>query len=132
VKSFVAFVIAVPLAVELLGALLAIADARRHPDARVGAVERLAVPLLAWGLLWWWIGAAAWGVVLGAMVLVIVAHVVTFYMMRWLLQRPTWQSTSVDTDDPEERAPATMGIGKGERNLSPGRSTDAPASRSSR
>ena len=124
-KSFVAFVIAVPLSVELLGALMAIVDARRQPDARAAAVERLALPLLAWGLLWWWVGADGWGVLLGAIALVVAAHVVAFHSMRWALRRPAWQTTAVDTDDAEERAPATTGIGKGERNLSPGRSTDA-------
>ena len=127
-KSFAVFVVTVPLAVELLGALFAIFDARGLPDARAAAAERLAIPLLVWGLLWWLAGADAWAVMLGAVALVLVAHVVTFYAMRWLLQRPAWQTTAVDTDDSEERAPATMGIGKGERNLSPGRSTGARGS----
>jgi len=122
-KSLVAFVIALPLTVELLGAALAIRDARGAPDARAAAVERLALPLLAWGVLWWWMGARGWDVMLGAMALVIVAHALTFYAMRALLRKPWFQTNAVDTDEAEERAPATMGIGKGERNLSPGRST---------
>ncbi|HTO59479.1 MAG TPA: hypothetical protein VMJ74_16885 [Pseudomonadales bacterium] len=122
-KSLVAFMIAIPLTVELLGAALAIRDARRAPDARAAAAERLALPLLAWGALWWWIGAAGWDVMFGAMALVVVAHVLTFYATRALLRRPRFQTNAVDTDETEERAPATMGIGKGERNLSPGRST---------
>jgi hypothetical protein len=125
VKSLVAFIIAVPLAVELLGAVMAIVDARRQPDARAAAVERLAVPLFVWGLLWWWVGADSWRVMVGAVAFVLAAHVVGFYAARWLLRRPACQTTAVDTDDEWERAPATMGIGKGERNLSPGRSTDA-------
>jgi hypothetical protein len=132
VKSFVAFVFAVPLAVEVLGALMGIVDARRQPDGRAAAVERLTVPLLAWGFLWWWIGAGGWAVMFGAMALVIAAHVVAFYATRWLLRRPAWQTIAIDTDTAAaERAPATTGIGKGERNLSPGLSTGALESRPS-
>ena len=127
-KSFVAFLVAVPLSVELLGALMAIVDARRQPDARAAAVERLATPLLAWGLIWWSIGADGWRAMFGAIALVIAAHVVGFYAARWLLRRPAWQTAAVDTDAVDERAPATMGIGKGERNLSPGQSTGARGS----
>jgi hypothetical protein len=123
VKSLVVFVIAIPVSVELLGALLAVVDARRIPDARAAAVERLAIPVFAWGLLWWFIGADGWRVLIGALASVVVGHVVVFYVVRSLLRRPSMQTRAIDTDDPE-RAPATTGIGKGERNLSPGRSTD--------
>jgi hypothetical protein len=124
VRSLVVFVLAIPLSVELSGAIFAVADAWRTPDARAAAVERLAVPVFGWGLLWWFAGVDGWRVLFGAIAFVFAAHVVTFYAMRSLLRRPSLQTLSIDTDDPE-RAPATMGIGKGERNLSPGRGTDA-------
>jgi hypothetical protein len=124
VRTLVVFVVAIPLSVELLGALFAVFDARRIPDARAAAVERLALPIFGWGLLWWFVGVDGWRVLLGAVALVVAAHAVTFYSVRALLRRPSLQTLAIDMDDPE-RAPATMGIGKGERNLSPGRSTDA-------
>ncbi len=128
-KNVLGFVLAVAVSVELLAAVLSVFDARRRPSERAAAVERLALPTLLWGAVWWFVGVSGGWVLLAAMLVVVVAHVITFHVGQWLLRMPGRQTLSVDTDvaipDPQKRAPATMGTGKGERNLSPGRSSDA-------
>ena len=47
-KDAIAFVIAVPLTVEMFGAMYAVFDAWRDRNSRSAALERLAVPLAAW------------------------------------------------------------------------------------
>jgi hypothetical protein len=92
------FIIAVPLSVELFGSMYAVFDARRHPESRAAAVERLAIPLLVWGCLWWWIGAEAWYVLAAAWAVVLICHSAVFYGARWLIRRPDTQTIAIDTD----------------------------------
>jgi hypothetical protein len=101
-KDVIAFVIAMPLTVELFGALYAVFDAWRERDSRSAALERLAIPLAAWGLLWWWIGAAGWWVLAAAFGSVLVCHVVVFYAGRWLIGRPGTRTIVVDTDHADD------------------------------
>jgi len=98
-RNVIAFVIAVPVTVELFGALYAVFDARRDGDSRSAALERLAIPLAAWGLLWWWIGAGGWRLLAAAFALVIVGHVTVFYAGKWLIRRPGIQTVVVDADE---------------------------------
>jgi len=96
------FIIAVPLSVELFGSMYAVFDAWRHPESRAAAVERLAIPLMVWGFLWWWIGAEAWYVLAAAWAVVLICHIAVFYGARWLIRRPDTQTIAIDTDaDPE-------------------------------
>jgi hypothetical protein len=96
------FIIAVPLSVELFGSIYAVSDAWRHPESRAAALERLAVPLMVWGMLWWWVGAEAWDVLAAAWAVVLVCHIAVFYGGRWLIRRPGTQTLAIDTDtDPE-------------------------------
>ncbi len=93
-----AFLVALPLSVELLGAACAVLDARHHLDLRAAALERLAVPLLAAGILWWLIGAAKWPLLVAAVLLAFLCHIVWFYVTRWLLRRPGAQTVALDTE----------------------------------
>lgn len=118
-NSILAFVLGVPLAAELLGACLSVLDSWRQPDGRAAAVERLAVPMLLWGALWWLVGADA-GVPLWSALLAVAAwQVISFYCMRLLSRWRGFQTIAIDTDIVErvppggKRAPATMGIGEG-------------------
>jgi hypothetical protein len=100
-KDVIAFIIAVPLTVEMFGALYAVFDARHDRDSRSAALERLAIPLAAWGLLWWWVGADGWQILATAFAAILVCHVAVFYAGRWLIQRSGTQTISVDTDADE-------------------------------
>ncbi len=101
-KDVFAFVVAIPLTVELFGALYAVFDAWRDSDARSAALERLAIPLAVWGLFWWWIGADGWHVLAAALATILIAHIVVFYAGRWLIRRPGVQTLVVDTDGTDE------------------------------
>jgi hypothetical protein len=92
------FIIAVPLSVELFGSIYAVFDAWRHPESRAAAAERLAFPLMVWGVLWWWIGVEAWYVLAAAWAVVLVCHIAVFYGVRWLIKRPDNQTIAIDTD----------------------------------
>ena len=96
-NEVIAFVIAVPLTVELFGALYAVFDAWRDRDSRSAALERLAVPLAAWGLLWWWIGAAGWQILAAAFATILVCHMAVFYVGGWLIRRSGIQTLAIDT-----------------------------------
>ncbi len=93
-----AFFIAVPLAVELIGAVCAVFDASGHSDVRAAALERVALPLFAWGALWWLIGAAGWPLLVAAVVFVVLCHIVAFYAVRWALRRPRVHMIAIDTE----------------------------------
>jgi hypothetical protein len=101
-RDVIAFVIAVPLTVELFGALYAVFDAWRDRNSRSAALERLAVPLAVWGVLWWWIGADGWRILAAAFASVIVCHMAVFYAGGWLIRRPGTQTIVVDTDHADE------------------------------
>lgn len=92
------FIIAVPLSVELFGAMYAVFDAWGLPESRAAAVERLAVPLMVWGVLWWWIGVGAWHVLAAAWVFALACHILVFYGGRWLIRRPDIQTIAIDSD----------------------------------
>jgi hypothetical protein len=124
-----AFIVGIPLAVELLGACFSIFDCWRLPAARAAAVERLAVPMLCWGALWWAVGLDAWPTLLTALTLVFVWQLIAFYGAQLLSRWSRFQTIAVDTDsaegssESEKRAPATMGIGEGRgsrRGVEPG------------
>ena len=96
--AVLAFVVAVPLSVEFFGALYAVFDAWSHADSRAAALERLAIPLMSWGALWWLVGVEAWHLILAALVFVLFCHIVMFYGTRWWLKRPSAQTIAVDTE----------------------------------
>jgi len=104
VKQMVAFVVAVPLTVELFGALYAVFDAWRARDSRSDALERLAIPMAGWGVLWWWIGAAGWLVLAAAFATTLVCHLAAFYAVRLLIRRSGIQTLAIDTDGTDEPA----------------------------
>ena len=101
-NAIVAFVIAVPLTVELFGAVYAVFDAWRDRDSRSAALERLAIPMAAWGLLWWWIGPAGWQVLATAFATILVCHVAVFYVGGWLIRRSGIQTLAIDTDGSDD------------------------------
>jgi hypothetical protein len=103
-KGVIAFIVAVPLTVELFGALYAVFDAWRDSDSRSAALERMAIPLAAWGLCWWWVGADGWRILAAAFATILVAHIVVFYAGRWLIRRAGVQTLVVDTDSSDESA----------------------------
>jgi hypothetical protein len=92
------FLAALPLSVELLGAIFSIADGWRSTGAKADALERLALPLFCWGGLWWLIGVDGWPVMLGALSSVLFLQVASFYAVRLLISRPRLQTQSIDTD----------------------------------
>jgi hypothetical protein len=94
----VAFIVAVPLSIELLGALYAIFDVQRDTDARAAAVERLALPLLLWGTLWWLLGIEAWRLLIAALAFTLLCHVTWFFAAQWLIRRESLQTIAVDTE----------------------------------
>ena len=124
--TFVAFVFGIPLAAELLGACLSVRDSWRQPDARAAAVERLAIPLLLWGTLWWCVGADAGAPLWSALLFVAAWQVVSFYGIRMLSGWSRFQTIAVDTDIVEhgppggKKSPGDNGDWGGERK-SPGR-----------
>jgi hypothetical protein len=118
VNGVLAFVLGIPLAAELLGACLSVFDSWRQPDARAAAVERVAIPMLLWGALWWLVGADAGVPLWSALLTVGLWQVVSFYAIRLLSRWRRFQTIAIDTDiagdtTGEKRAPATMGIGEG-------------------
>jgi len=96
--NVIAFVVAVPLSVELFGAFYAVFDASRQPESRAAAVERLAVPLIVWAAFWWLVGAEAWYLLAAALGFVVICHIAVFYIGAWLIRRPNMQTISVDTE----------------------------------
>jgi hypothetical protein len=117
-NTVLAFVFGIPLAAELLGACLSVLDSWREPNARAAAVERLAIPLLLWGALWWCVGADASAPLWSALLIVAGWQVISFYGIRLLSSWRRFQTIAVDTDVVErgpggKKAPATMGIGEG-------------------
>ncbi len=101
-KELIAFVVAVPVTVEMFGAMYAVFDAWRDRDSRSAALERLALPLAAWGVLWWWVGASGWQILFAAFAAILVCHIAVFYVGRWLIQRSAIQTIAVDTDRDQE------------------------------
>ena len=101
-RDVIAFIIAVPLTVELFGALYAVFDAWRDIESRSAALERLAIPLAAWGVLWWWVGADGWQILGAAFAAILVCHIAVSYAGRWLIRRSGIQTISVDTDYTDE------------------------------
>jgi hypothetical protein len=97
--ALLAVVLGVPLTIELLGSCQAVYDAWGDHEQRAAAAERLAPRLLAWGLLWWLLGAAAWHVLVWITVLVASWQTVAFYAARWLSRWSRFQTAAVDRDD---------------------------------
>ena len=97
-KSVVVFLLALPVSVELWGALFGVLDGWRVAASRAAALERFAVPLLLWGALWWLLGVGAWRLMVIALVLILACQVVTFYGMRLLIRIPRLQTIAIDTD----------------------------------
>ena len=120
------FVAAIPLSVELAGACVAVFDNFGQLESRAAAVERVAVPLLLWGALWWLGGPGAAPIMLAAMAFVLVwqfiAHAALALLGRW----PRFFTTSIETDSQwgalpsEKKSPGDNGDWGGERK-SPGR-----------
>jgi hypothetical protein len=94
-----AVLLGIPLTIELLGSCQAVYDARQDREQRAAAVERLAPRLLAWGVLWWLLGATAWHALAWVTVLVAAWQTVAFYAARWLSRWSSFQTVAVDRDD---------------------------------
>lgn len=125
-RTLLAILVGIPLAVELLGAVCAIRDGWSQPDARAAAVERLAVPMLMWGLLWWIAGATAGPVLSAVLVGVALWQFVAFAVVRLLSRWRRFQTVAEDTDaivtavSSGKKSPGDSGDWGGERQ-SPGR-----------
>ncbi len=97
-KSVIVFLFALPVSVELWGALFGVLDGWRVATSRAAALERSAIPLLLWGALWWLGGVGAWRLMVIALVVVLGCQVVTFYGTRLLIRIPSLQTTAIDTE----------------------------------
>src|SRR5262245_26624553 len=120
-NTLLAFLFGIPLAAELLGGCLSIVDSWNEPNARAAAVERLAIPLLLWGGLWWWVGADASGPLWSALLIVAGWQVVSFYGVELLGRWRRFQTIAVDTDTlahggpTQKKSPGDNGDWGGER-----------------
>jgi len=103
VNTVIAFVVAMPLSVEMLGALYGVRDGWAHTGSKAAALERLAAPLLCWCCLWWLVGVEMWHVMLAALVVVVILHVVTHYTTVLMISRPRFQTNAIDTDSDDDR-----------------------------
>ena len=101
-KSVAVFLLALPLSVELWGALFGVMDGWRASASRAAALERFAVPLLLWGAVWWFGGVSAWRVLLVALLVVLACQVATFYGTRLLIRLPRVQTNAIDTESDAE------------------------------
>jgi len=120
--SVIAVLLGVPLTIELLGALLSIRDNWTDRERRAAAVERVALPLLAWGLLWWLLGRAAWPALAWTSAFVVAWQIGAFYVARWVSRWPAAQTSAVSRDEAEhvrKRSPGDNGDWGGESS-SPG------------
>jgi hypothetical protein len=122
--SVIAVLLGIPLTIELLGGCQSIRDNWNDHERRAAAVERLALPLLAWGALWWLLGTGAWRELAWVTVFVVIWQVSVFYATRWLSHWSALQTAAVDRDDataqdPEKRSPGDNGDWGGESS-SPG------------
>lgn len=97
-KSLIVFVLALPVSMELWGAVFGVWDGWRVAASRAAALERFAVPMLLWGALWWLGGVGAWRLMVIALVVVLACQVVTFYATRLLIRIPRLQTTAIDTE----------------------------------
>jgi hypothetical protein len=97
-KSVIVFLLALPVSVELWGALFGVLDSWRVAASRAAALERFAIPLLLWGALWWLVGVGAWRLMVIALVVVLACQVVTFYATRLLIRVPRLQTIAIDTE----------------------------------
>jgi len=119
------FLVAVPISVELLGGCMSIRDNWADTETRAAAVERLSIPVLCWGALWWIAGSNAGGVLAAALAFVAVWQAVMFYGAAALLKLPRFHTIAIATDDaagPERKSPGDNGDWGGERS-SPGHTT---------
>ena len=101
-KTLIAFVVALPLSVEVLGALFWVRDGWGDTASKASALERLAAPLLCWGGLWWLVGIDRWRAMLAAVVVVLVLHIVAYYGTRLIISRPRFQTRAIDTDSADD------------------------------
>ena len=97
-KSVLVFLLALPLSVELWGALFGVMDSWRAAVSRAAALERVAMPLLLWSALWWLGGFSAWRLLLVALLVVLACQVATFYGARLLIRLPRVQTNAIDTE----------------------------------
>jgi|APFre7841882724_1041349.scaffolds.fasta_scaffold141747_1 hypothetical protein len=101
-NALVVLIVALPLSVEVLGALFGLRDGWADTASKASALERLATPLLCWGGLWWLAGIDMWRVMLAALVVVLILHVATYYAGRVLISRPRFQTHAIDTDSDDD------------------------------
>jgi hypothetical protein len=109
--SVIAVLLGLPLTIELLGACLSIRDNWTDQERRAAAVERLALPLLLWGALWWLLGSSAWPALIWLSGLVVAWQLAVFYVTRWLSHWPVLQTNAIDRDDVVEGAPGKRSPG---------------------
>jgi len=122
VTSVIAVLLGVPLTIELLGAGLSIRDNWTDRERRAAAVEGVALPLLAWGALWWLLGRAAWPALAWTSGFVVAWQIGAFYIARWISHWPAAQTRAVNRDETErpiKRSPGDNGDWGGESS-SPG------------
>jgi len=93
------FVVAVPLSIELLAAMLAFIDLGHRPGLWPRVLERLAVPTAALGAVLWAASPLHWDVIAFAVLVVLAWQVVVFLVQRWFTGNPKFSAARFDTDE---------------------------------
>ena len=101
-NTLMVLILALPLSVEVLGALFSVRDGWGESASKASALEHLAAPLLCWGALWWLVGIDMWRAMVAALVAVLILHVVTHFAVRLLISRPRFQTHAIDTDSGDD------------------------------
>lgn len=92
------FLIGIPIAVEVIAALLGFRDCIHIRGLRAHAVERLIVPLFALGVLLWLASPVHWMTIAAAFAVVLAWQVLVHIGMQVALRRQSFQSRVIDTD----------------------------------
>jgi sterol desaturase/sphingolipid hydroxylase (fatty acid hydroxylase superfamily) len=96
------FIIAVPISVEVLAALLGFRDRIRVAGLRAQAIELLIVPTLALGVLLYVASPQHWVAAFAAFAFVLAWQVIVHVTLHVLARRKSFTASVVDTDQSVE------------------------------
>ncbi len=92
------FLVGIPIAVEVIAALLRFRDCIRTSGLRVYAIEGLIFPLFALGVLLWLASPVHWIAIAGAFAVVLAWQVLVHVSLQVALRRNSFHSRVIDTD----------------------------------